>query len=620
MARVRLRRTRPARSSSRGRTTARCRASSGSLVEEELKAGRLPAVVATSSLELGIDMGAVDLVVQVEAPPSVASGLQRVGRAGHQVGAVSRRRCSRSTAAISSSAPWSPSGCATARSSRCATRATRSTCWPSRSSRWSRWTPAPSTRSTTLVRRAAPFAGLPRSALEAVLDMLAGRYPSDAFAELRPRLVWDRVTGELTARRGAQRLAVTSGGTIPDRGLFGVFLAGGDGPGPAGRRARRGDGLRVAGRRRVPARLVVLADRGHHPRPGAGHPGARASSAGCRSGRATRPAARSSWAGRSARSCARSAARRAEAARGARSSAPGWTSGAPANLLAYLAEQRAATGTLPDDRTIAGRAVPRRARRLAAGRALAVRRAGATRRGRWRSRARLRERYGIDVTSMHSDDGIVLRLPDTDGEPPPARPRACSSPTRSRRWSPPRSAARRCSRRASASAPRGRCCCPAATRAAAPRCGSSASAPTSCSRWRAEYADFPIVLEAMRECLQDVFDVPGLVGADARPRGPQVRARRGRDAAASPFAAVAAVRLRRHVPLRGRRAAGRAAGAGALARLRAARRAARRGRAARAARRRRDRRGRARDRPAGPGPARARRGRACTTCCGRSAT
>src|SRR6185437_3201691 len=77
-----------------------------------------------------------------------------------------------------------------------------------------------------LMRRAAPFSGLPRSALEAVLDMLAGRYPSDAFAELRPRLVWDRVTGALTPRAGAQRLAVTSGGTIPDRGLFGVFLAG----------------------------------------------------------------------------------------------------------------------------------------------------------------------------------------------------------------------------------------------------------------------------------------------------------------------------------------------------------------------------------------------------------
>ena len=98
-----------------------------------------------------------------------------------------------------------------------------------------------------LVRRSAPFAGLSRSVLESVLDMLAGRYPSDEFAELRPRLVWDRVTGMLTGRRGAQRLAVTCGGTIPDRGLFGVFLPGGRSGSP-GRRARRGDGLRVAGR------------------------------------------------------------------------------------------------------------------------------------------------------------------------------------------------------------------------------------------------------------------------------------------------------------------------------------------------------------------------------------
>jgi ATP-dependent Lhr-like helicase len=98
-----------------------------------------------------------------------------------------------------------------------------------------------------LVRRAAPFAGLSRLVLESVLDMLSGRYPSDEFAELRPRIVWDRVAGTLHGRRGAQHLAVTSGGTIPDRGLYAVFLASGDGPGPTGRRARRGDGLRVAG-------------------------------------------------------------------------------------------------------------------------------------------------------------------------------------------------------------------------------------------------------------------------------------------------------------------------------------------------------------------------------------
>ncbi|HZD73664.1 MAG TPA: DEAD/DEAH box helicase, partial [Actinomycetota bacterium] len=195
-------------------------------IEEDLKAGRLRAVVATSSLELGIDMGAVELVVQVEAPSSVAQGLQRIGRAGHQVGAVSRGvvfpkfrgdlveaavvvERMRAGAIEAMHYPRNPLDVLAQQIVAMAAM-----------DEWS------VERLESVVRRSAPFADLPRSALESVLDMLSGRYPSDEFAELRPRLNWDRVEDRLVGRPGAQRLAVTSGGTIPDRGLFGVYLVG----------------------------------------------------------------------------------------------------------------------------------------------------------------------------------------------------------------------------------------------------------------------------------------------------------------------------------------------------------------------------------------------------------
>ena len=195
-------------------------------IEEALKAGRLPAVVATSSLELGIDMGAVDLVIQVESPPSVASGLQRVGRAGHQVGAISR-------GVILPKYRGDLVQCAVV-AERMADGGIEKTTYPRNPldvlaqqivamCAMEPWTVDDL---VTLVRRAAPFASLPQSAFEATLDMLSGRYPSDEFAELRPRITWDRITGLLAGRPGAQRLAVTSGGTIPDRGMFGVFLVG----------------------------------------------------------------------------------------------------------------------------------------------------------------------------------------------------------------------------------------------------------------------------------------------------------------------------------------------------------------------------------------------------------
>src|SRR6516225_5033303 len=207
-------------------------------IEEALKAGRLPAVVATSSLELGIDMGAVDLVVQVESPPSVASGLQRTGRAGHHVGDVSR-----SVIFPKYQGDLVQSTVVARRMLEGAIEELRMPRNPLDvlAQQIVAMTAMDDWEVTALertVRRAAPFASLTRSVLEAVLDMLAGRYPSEDFAGLRPRLVWDRSTGVLHGRPGGQRLAVTSGGTIPDRGLFGVFLAGGQRD-ASGRHSRR---------------------------------------------------------------------------------------------------------------------------------------------------------------------------------------------------------------------------------------------------------------------------------------------------------------------------------------------------------------------------------------------
>ena len=199
------------------------------LVEEDLKAGRIPCLVATSSLELGIDMGAVDLVIQVESPKSVARGLQRIGRAGHELGAVSKGRIF-------------PKFRADLLESAVVARAMRAgEIEETKIPRNPLDVLAQQIVAITvdeemrvddlheLVTRAYPFKELSRAQLENVLDMLAGRYPSDEFAELRPRIVWDRTGGTIRAREGARRLAVTNAGTIPDRGLFGVFLVDGGG-------------------------------------------------------------------------------------------------------------------------------------------------------------------------------------------------------------------------------------------------------------------------------------------------------------------------------------------------------------------------------------------------------
>ncbi|BCT74814.1 hypothetical protein SCMU_06560 [Sinomonas cyclohexanicum] len=305
-------------------------------IEDDLKSGRLRCVVATSSLELGIDMGLVDLVIQVESPPSVASGLQRVGRAGHQVGEVSqgvlfpKHRADLVHTAITVERmlagqiealriPANPLDILAQQT------VAATALGPVDVEEW-----------FDVVRRSAPFATLPRSAFDATLDLLSGKYPSDEFAELRPRIVWDRTEGTIEGRPGAQRLAVTSGGTIPDRGLFGVYIVGTEAEGSAREAARGGRRVgeldeemvyesRVGDIFALGATSWKIEDITHDrvlvsPRSG--------SPASCLSGRATAWAGPSSSAARSAPSSARSRARTEDGRR--RASRPrGWTPSRP---------------------------------------------------------------------------------------------------------------------------------------------------------------------------------------------------------------------------------------------------------------------------------------------------
>ncbi|MCW5950850.1 MAG: DEAD/DEAH box helicase [Propionibacteriaceae bacterium] len=388
-------------------------------IEEDLKSGRLPAVVATSSLELGIDMGAVDLVIQVEAPPSVASGLQRVGRAGHQVGAVSHGvlfpkfrgdlvqtavtvERMRAGAIEALHIPANPLDVLAQQIVAMVAMDALTVA-----------------DLETLARRAAPFTGLTRPVLESVLDMLSGRYPSDEFAELRPRLVWDRVAGTLTGRRNAQRLAVTSGGTIPDRGLYGVFLAG------------EGDGRRVG---ELDEEMVYESRVGDIFALG---------TSSWRIEQITHDRVLVTPAPRYARSvavlerrCARTSGRVGPRA--------GWlrarVSGAPpakarqrvASELGRvghrqpgeLPEQAEATGALPTDRQIV---IERFHDELGDWQVVVHSPFGSQVHAPWALvvAARLRERYGVDVQAMHADDGMVFRLPDTqwwDDEAPLGTP------------------------------------------------------------------------------------------------------------------------------------------------------------------------------------------------------
>ena len=483
------------------------------LIEDDLKRGRLPAVVATSSLELGIDMGSVDLVVQIESPPSVASALQRVGRAGHQVGEVSRgvlfpkHRGDLAQTAVAVermrtgqiealSVPANPLDVLAQQ----VVAATALDAWQV-------------DELFALVRRAASFTALPRSAFDATLDLLAGRYPSDEFAELRPRVVWDRVSGVLTGRPGAQRLAVTSGGTIPDRGLFGVYLVGSSTETAGGGGGRRVGELdeemvyesRVGDIFALGATSWRIEDITHDRvlvSPAPGIPGRLPFWKGDTLGR---PAELGAAIGGFTRELAALPPARATE-RVLENGLDEWAAG---NLIGYLQEQVDATRILPSDTSIV---VERFRDELGDWRLVVHSPYGTPVHAPWALaiNARLRERYGVDGQAVASDDGIVVRIPDTETEPPGGdvvvfatdeiedlvTTEVGGSALFAARF-------RECAARA----------------LLLPRRDPGRRAPLWQQRQRAaallevaaRYPSFPIVLEAVRECLRDVYDLPALV-------------------------------------------------------------------------------------------------------------
>jgi ATP-dependent Lhr-like helicase len=525
----------------RGAGAALARAHHGSVskeqraqIEDALKAGELPAVVATSSLELGIDMGAVDLVVQVEAPPSVSAGLQRIGRAGHQVGAVSRgvvlpkHRGDLLTSAVVAEqmqqrrieAIHPPRNPLDVLAQQVVAMVAMDD-WPV-------------DRLFDLVRRAAPFATLPERAFHAVLDMLAGRYPADDFATLRPRLHWDRAADVLSTRQGSQRVAVTSGGTIPDRGLYGVYLVAADERG--GMRvgeldeemvyeSRVGDVFALgASSWRIeditPDRVLVS--------PAPGRPGKLPFWHGDTVGR---PYEFGAAVGAFTRELLGGPDRRG------RLSAAGLDQWATDNLLRYLDDQRAATGTVPDDRTIV---VERFRDEIGDWRIVWHSPFGARVHTPWAlliGRA-LAEEFGVDAQVMATDDGIMARLPDTGDTDLLARLVTGSFPA-------PEGVGEAVAAEVGGSAlyaSRFREC--AARALLLPRRDPRRRSPLWQQRQRsaallavaARYPTFPITLEAMRECLQDVYDIPALTGLLADVANGRVRVVEVETPRPSPFA------------------------------------------------------------------------------------
>jgi ATP-dependent Lhr-like helicase len=541
-------------------------------IEEALKAGRLPALVATSSLELGIDMGAVDLVVQVESPTSVASGLQRIGRAGHQVGEPSR-----GVIFPKFRGDLLESAVVTRRMHDGAIEATRVPQNPLdvlaqqvvAMTVMDRW---PVDQLLSVVTRAAPFERLTREALVAVLEMLAGAYPSDEFAELRPRIVWDRVTDMIEGRRDARVVAVTSGGTIPDRGLFGVFLAG-ETSTPGRRVGELDEEMVYELRAGMHGDVIVLGASSWRVReitrdrvlvdPAPGVPGKLPFWKGDAIGRPIELGRAIGETLRELEADLGGGARGRRAAERRLGEHHDLDDLAVANLLAYLDEERDIAGLLPTDRRIV---VERFRDELGDWRLCLLTPFGGRVHASWTLaiEARLRDRLGLEVQTIWSDDGIAVRLPEGDGseearlaeiegllfpEPDEAEELVVAAVGGSALFA---SRFRENAARA----------------LLLPRRRPGTRTPLWQQRQRAadllavasRYGSFPILVETYRECLSDVFDLAALRDILAGVARREITVHGVETARASPFAAslmfdyVAAYMYEGDAPLAERRA------------------------------------------------------------------
>ena len=501
-------------------------------IEDNLKSGRLPALVATSSLELGIDMGTIDLVIQIEAPPSIASGMQRIGRASHQVDAVSDGiifpkyrgdllACAAVTEAMHRGAieptryPRNPLD----------VLAQQIVAMVSMDD-WH------ADELFAIIRRAAPFADLARASFDGVLDMLSGLYPSDEFAELRARITWDRMTNQITARPGAKLVAIISGGTIPDRGLYGVFLAGAEKGS-----ARVGElDEEMVFESRVGETFLLGASTWRieeitHDRvlvtPAPGQPGKMPF---WRADAAERTVPFGAEIGKLIREVR---AMNPEKAIDRLTRQHDLDDVAARNFLQYLDDQHAATGAVPDDQTIV---VERVLDDLGDWRVCVLTPFGGKVHAPWAMAvtAKVRREQAIDVETMWSDDGFIVRFPETD------------LPPRSELVIPDSDEVQDLvMRQLGASSIFAAKFREAAARALLlPRYRPQGRAPLWQQRKRAydllqvasRFGSFPMILEAYRECLADVFDVSALVDLLRRVRERNIRVVVADTEKPSPFA------------------------------------------------------------------------------------